>query len=116
MCDADRTAAVLSLRLAMAPSPTEYEVQRLTQVYLRYGRSEAIQSQWSATNPGNRAIVRERKRMLETMLQAAGLLPLNRYRILDVGCGSGRELASLIQWGAVPERLCGVDLLQDRIH
>jgi ubiquinone/menaquinone biosynthesis C-methylase UbiE len=40
---------------------------------------------------------------------------LSGRRILEVGCGSGYWLRQLIQWGAPPANLFGIDLLADRI-
>ena len=92
------------------------EAERLRAVYHGYRKSQTVQARWSGANPGNRAIVRERTRALAHVLHGAGLLPLAQRRILDVGCGSGQVLASLTQWGAVPDRLYGLDLLSDRIR
>jgi len=36
--------------------------------------------------------------------------------ILEIGCGKGYWLRELIQWGAKPENLFGIDLLQERIQ
>lgn len=49
------------------------------------------------------------------LFTANGLYDLSRIKALDVGCGSGGWIRTLIQWGARAENLCGVDLLQDRI-
>ncbi len=35
---------------------------------------------------------------------------LNYYSVLDVGCGEGRVLRKLLDWGADPEKLFGIDL------
>jgi len=40
---------------------------------------------------------------------------LSKLRILDVGCGAGTWLRMLVEWGASPFRLHGIDLLADRI-
>ena len=40
---------------------------------------------------------------------------LDQRRILEIGCGSGFWLRQFIEWGAQPDNLTGVDLLQDRI-
>ncbi len=40
---------------------------------------------------------------------------LGSLEILDVGCGKGEWLRMLLEWGASPEKLHGIDLLQDRI-
>src|SRR6267378_897080 len=37
-------------------------------------------------------------------------------KVLDVGCGTGFWLRQFVQWGARPENLFGIDLLQERIE
>lgn len=93
----------------------DHEVQRLKQVYRSYRESQIIQAQWDETNPGNRAIMHERQQAFKALLSQHGLLPLTERKILDVGCGTGKVLASLLELGAQPENLYGVDLLPDRI-
>jgi ubiquinone/menaquinone biosynthesis C-methylase UbiE len=46
------------------------------------------------------------------LLDQYGLMPLAGKRILEVGCGTGKWLRDLIAWGADPETLFGVELLQ----
>ena len=48
-------------------------------------------------------------------LLKAGFKELVDLEILDVGCGSAGWLRMLMEWGAAPSRLHGVDLLKDRI-
>ena len=95
--------------------PTNHEVERLTQVYHTYRESYAIQAQWDESNPGNRAILQERQRAIRRLLSVHGFLPLADRRVLEAGCGSGKVLASLLELGARPENLYGVDLLPERI-
>ena len=94
---------------------TEPEVQRIKHVYETYRQSSVVHRQWSTANPGNQAILRERKQAEQQLLHQAGFLPLHDHRILDIGCGSGRVLAGFMEWGAQPENLYGVDLLPERI-
>jgi ubiquinone/menaquinone biosynthesis C-methylase UbiE len=46
---------------------------------------------------------------------SAKMIDLAKLNILDVGCGDGEWLRTLMAWGATPERLHGIDLLPDRI-
>jgi ubiquinone/menaquinone biosynthesis C-methylase UbiE len=48
-------------------------------------------------------------------LSRAGFGDLSDIEVLDVGCGNGCWLRMLLEWGAIPSRLHGVDLLKDRI-
>jgi SAM-dependent methyltransferase len=91
------------------------EVDRIADVYRGYAREGARDRRWAPDNPGNRAIVAERLRVLGELLAAERRLPLDRARILEVGAGDGDVLASLVGLGARPERLVGVDLLPDEV-
>lgn len=50
------------------------------------------------------------------ILVANGLHDIGQLEVLDVGCGSGGWLLTLLTWGASSSRLHGIDLLQDRIE
>ena len=54
----------------------------------------------------------ERERHVLRLLDRYGLMPLAGRRILEVGCGTGKWLRDLIAWGADPENVFGVELLQ----
>lgn len=95
--------------------PTANEVERLKRVYQGY-QEQSYTNLWSAENLGNQWIVRERMKDLQELLHQAHLLPLVEQRILDIGCGTGKVLSSLLAWGAKPELLYGVDLLPERIE
>jgi ubiquinone/menaquinone biosynthesis C-methylase UbiE len=72
-------------------------------------------SRWDPTNPGNQAILDERRRWTRTLLEKAGLLPLGGKPVLEVGSGTGGELAWMRELGAENQDLVGVDLLPDRV-
>ncbi len=96
-------------------SSTDQEVRRLEQVYRTYRESQHIRAQRDEENPANRVILQERQHAIWHFLDIQGFIPMTNVRVLDVGCGSGRVLASLLEWGAQPDMLYGVDLLPDRI-
>jgi SAM-dependent methyltransferase len=56
------------------------------------------------------------ERQLLAALKRHGLAQLTEARILDVGCGSGGLLRRFVEYGATPENLFGLDLLEDRIE
>lgn len=56
--------------------------------------------------------IQERERHVLRLLDDYGLMPLSGKRILEVGCGTGKWLRDLIAWGADPENIFGVELLQ----
>jgi len=47
---------------------------------------------------------------------SAGIDDPAGLEILDIGCGTGPWLRMLLEWGAEPARLHGIDLLEDRIE
>jgi ubiquinone/menaquinone biosynthesis C-methylase UbiE len=72
-------------------------------------------SRWDPRNRGNQLVVAERRRLAATLLERAGWIPLGERRVLEVGCGTGAELAAMVELGGDAARLVGVDLLPDRI-
>jgi len=91
------------------------EVERIKQAYQQYDEANLASRLWSTVNRGNQTIVSERTSKLHDLLAETGFLPLNTHRILDVGCGNGDVLASCLTWGARPENLHGVELLENRV-
>ncbi len=60
--------------------------------------------------------IQELERRILQLLGGKGVSDLSQKRILEVGCGDGAWLRFLIQSGASPENLFGVDLLPHRIQ
>ena len=56
------------------------------------------------------------ERAMITALKRQGIDTLSGQRILDVGCGTGRNLQRLVDLGAEPGLLSGVDLREDVIE
>lgn len=65
-----------------------------------------------AESAAGRFQFQERERQVLETLDRHGLLPLSGKRILEVGCGTGKWLRDLIAWGADPENVFGIELLQ----
>ena len=89
------------------------EADRIARAY--QGLEERSKGRWDPANPGNRAILEQRRRATRDLLEKGGLLPLGDRPVLEVGSGSGAELAWLRQLGASSSSLLGVDLLPDRV-
>jgi ubiquinone/menaquinone biosynthesis C-methylase UbiE len=60
-------------------------------------------------------ILAERLAATRQALTGAGLLPLAGHPVLEVGCGTGGELARLLELGASSSDLHGVDLQEERV-
>ena len=52
---------------------------------------------------------------MASLFRAEGLMTLAGLRILDVGCGRGDALRQLLEYGADPELLTGIDLLDENV-
>ena len=65
-----------------------------------------------AESVAGRFQIQERERHVLRLLDRYRLMPLAGRNILEVGCGTGKWLRDLIAWGADPETLFGMELLQ----
>ena len=89
------------------------EVDRIARAYQEMEARAG--ARWSLANRGNQMILNERRRAFGRLLESAGWLPLGDRMVMEVGSGTGWELAQLVELGAKPARLVGVDLLPDRV-
>lgn len=96
-------------------APDPIEADRIRQVYDRYDQKGWAESKWADTNPGNARNLQERERRIGGLLVETGYAPLAGRRLLEIGCGSGKVMRSLLRLGARPENCYGVDLIPDRI-
>ncbi|MCP4351172.1 MAG: class I SAM-dependent methyltransferase [Desulfobacterales bacterium] len=96
------------------------EIKRIQEAYQRrderYGREggRIFQLSWKYQPDLFRSF------MFETCLLNAlikeGFTDLSDKKIIDIGCGGGAFLRNLMKYGAEPENLYGVDLLENRIE
>lgn len=80
-----------------------------------YRRRAAAGERYSSFEQGHLFMVQQLERRILAALRVQGFDPLHDRRILEVGCGSGYWLRQFIQWGARPENLAGVDLMEARV-
>lgn len=86
------------------------ERARILDVYAHRGAGDySFADLWSLQ------IAHRREFLLARMLRGAGFASLDGRRMLDVGCGDGRFLRLLNQWGAAPEQLHGCDINASRL-
>jgi ubiquinone/menaquinone biosynthesis C-methylase UbiE len=91
----------------------EREDERILRVYRGYDAS--ARERWNPLNLGNRCIDSDRWDTLCALLATHGYLPLRDRRIIDIGCGSGKILGTLLGLGAQAAHCVGVDLIPERI-
>lgn len=95
--------------------PLGDEIERIRRVYAGYEADPSVAARWDTAAAGNRDNIAERDRILSGQLQPAGVSPLSDKRILEVGCGEGQGVSSLIAMGADPAGITAVDLRQSAV-
>jgi ubiquinone/menaquinone biosynthesis C-methylase UbiE len=90
------------------------EAERIAAAYR--SRDPRAAARWDLSNPGNRRILDERRALVRRLLDSRGWVPLGKRRVLDVGAGTGVELAWLRDLGAEDSNLAGIDLLPERVE
>lgn len=70
---------------------------------------------YSHFNPGSLFLKQQCERALLSLLLKHGMDLLADKKILDLGCGTGGILGDFLKYGAEPENLYGIDILEDRV-
>jgi ubiquinone/menaquinone biosynthesis C-methylase UbiE len=91
------------------------EIERIKGAYERR-KTEGKGELYSYFNQANLFIIHQRETALIHSLKQLGLTDLSDRKILDVGCGSGGFLREFVKYGAKPQNLYGIDLLEERIE
>jgi ubiquinone/menaquinone biosynthesis C-methylase UbiE len=91
------------------------ETARIKERYIRRAGS-VKRSTYTYFNIGNLFTIQTRQRQLIARLKRYGCEDLRNKTILEIGCGGGIWLRDFVQWGALPDRIYGVDLIEDRIR
>lgn len=88
------------------------------QVRARYARRTAqqLEKRYLETNPLNLKIVQERERALVGLLNRHLNMSTSAASVIEVGCGNGSNLATLIRFGFNPQNLVANELLEDRVE
>ncbi len=91
----------------------ETEQAEETRVRAAYARRRQTipPERYARTNPFTLCAAHEREEEMAAMFRSEGLTTLAGLRILDVGCGRGDALRQMLEYGADPELLTGIDLL-----
>jgi SAM-dependent methyltransferase len=104
-----------STTIPQADADEQHELLRIRAAYAR--RKELMLAErYVRTNPGHLYGLHEREATMARMLRRTGLSSLHGLRILDLGCGPGSTLRLLLEYGADPDLLFGIDLMEDHIQ
>jgi SAM-dependent methyltransferase len=78
----------------------------------RYARRASAVDRYAIDSPGVRPMLQERRRAMLGLLAGRDLAAL---RLVEVGCGTGGNLAELLELGFSAGHLQGIELLPDRL-
>ncbi|HST88742.1 MAG TPA: class I SAM-dependent methyltransferase [Ktedonobacterales bacterium] len=96
---------------------TQRELARITEEYHRRAAGQRVPpGAYSLFNDAALLHVHGIERALLDLLRRHHLTDLVETTVLDIGCGSGSQLRRLLDYGAMPEHLTGIDLLPERIE
>jgi ubiquinone/menaquinone biosynthesis C-methylase UbiE len=90
---------------------TDRELERAKAVY-RERVALGLTARYSLLDPGELFMAQERERRILGLMRRHGLVDPVPLRILEVGCGRGLPLVDWVRWGARPENLAGVDIME----
>lgn len=70
---------------------------------------------YSCFEPSHLLLHHSRERVMLRLLDERGFYPLHGRKILDIGCGAGLVLQEFLKYGAAPENLFGIELLDYQV-
>lgn len=90
----------------------------IEQVSQRYQRRQLrhCEGLYSPLLPEVYLTLQEKERAIIRWIKSCGLEPVSDKRVLEVGCGSGRNLLDFIRLGFSPRNLAGNELLEERLQ
>jgi ubiquinone/menaquinone biosynthesis C-methylase UbiE len=100
----------------MSQREPEVELARLEAEYKRRASNSRYAERYSYFNNAALLHIHSLERSLLALLKRHNFTFLTEKKILDVGCGSGSHLRRLLDYGAAPANLAGIDLLPPRIQ
>jgi SAM-dependent methyltransferase len=95
-----------------AASPPVDEVARIAERYARRSRTTA-DDRYGFTSPDVYMTMQERERAMMRWI-ANARIGVDATQVLEIGCGTGRNLLDLVRYGFRPENLTGNELLPER--
>ncbi len=108
------TQGLESPPMKSSPSARAEEAQRIDRAYRRRAEDK-LGDLYAWHRADVRLTDADLQRGLAELLPSALGEDLSQVRALDVGCGSGRFLRRLVEWGADPSRLLGTELQEERL-
>lgn len=92
------------------------DVLRLREEYAERARHMDMADRYMLFNQPHLFMFQQRQRAILSTLKKNKFTDLSNKLILEMGCGGGGVLTEYLGFGALPEKMYGVDLLFDRLH
>lgn len=89
---------------------------RLRNEYKNRDHRLAESDLYALHNPANLFMFQQRQRDIVSLLNQFEIFPLGQQRILEVGCGKGQIMHEFLGYGAAPECLYGIDILEHHVR
>lgn len=99
----------------MNPVTENSERERIIQVYRDRDRDRDNRNFFGYQDQAHYFRIHERYLWTLRLLDRAGISDLGNLNMLDVGCGDGVFLRQLLQWGAWPSNLAGIEMRDDQV-
>src|SRR5437763_1089983 len=96
--------------------PEHPDILRLRGEYARRALEVEQSDRYSLMNLAQLFIIQQRQRSIVKCLRKHGWYPRNRYRIFELGCGTGGVLLEMLSLGASFGNLYGTELLFDHVQ
>jgi ubiquinone/menaquinone biosynthesis C-methylase UbiE len=104
--------------ISLTPVQTEQsyntEIARITAASKRREHLEHT-ARYSAFDRPNLLRVQKLERQILRLLDCHNFDSIHSKKILEIGCGTGHWLTKLVDWGASPANLTGVDIQREKI-
>jgi ubiquinone/menaquinone biosynthesis C-methylase UbiE len=107
--------SLMSLGPTMHHDGHSTDLDRLREEYAEREKRPELTTRYSLFNLANLFLIQARQRATVQLLRRNGIESLAELRVLEVGCGAGGVLLEYLAYGVPPDRLFGIDILQDRL-
>src|SRR5436853_438194 len=85
-------------------------VNRTNEWYRRREQDPTIIAAWGPFQEETVQYSCQQYRCLAKFLRRRKIASLERMRVLDVGCGTGRNVRAFLDYGADPQQVCGLEI------
>src|SRR5438445_11763100 len=91
------------------------ELDRIREAYAKRHK-DIPADRYARTNPAQLNALHSQENAFAALSRSACIASFAGLRILDAGCGAGSTLRQLLEYGADPALLTGIDLMPERVR